>query len=369
MTAINPLFGSHPGSRMQLRRLKQNASRPPLFNRRSNSTATPPPPPSAPMTETTTHPVEAQPLDQSTLRDRLRAISEDDKSYSQARIAREAGISSATFSQFLGGTYLGNNEKTARTLQAWLESYDARLRDGGLPEGPAWVDTPTSRKIISALSYAQLGGDIVGIYGGAGLGKTQSIKRYAQTHPNVFHVEMTPATSGVLGCLEEIAIAVGLRDYSRQAAFLHRAICGRLKNTHGLLVIDEAQHLGVLALDQIRSINDRCSVGMALVGNERVFSQMVGSNRAAYLDRVYSRIGKWVSLKKASHADADAIIAAWGVEDVRCRDRIREIAARPGALRVLTKVLRLAATYAQARNVAMCCDDIQAAWRELGGMD
>lgn len=303
------------------------------------------------------------------LRERIRTIAEDDRSYPQSRIAKEAGISPTAVSQWLGGTYAGDNDKVGAKMLVWLQAYEERLATGGLPEGPAWVSTPSAEKIIAGLRYAQLANDVVLIYGGAGLGKSKSIHRYAQSAPNVFAVEMSPATSGVLACLEEIAIAVGMRDYTRQAAFLHRAICVRLRGTNGLLVIDEAQHLGVMALDQVRAIHDRTGVGLALVGNERVYTQMAGSNRAAYLDRLYSRIGKRIHLKKSSDGDADALVKAWGIDDGACRARIRDIASKPGALRVLTKVLRLAATYAQAANRKVCCEDIHASWRELGGLD
>ena len=96
---------------------------------------------------------------------------------------------------------------------------------------------------------------------------------------------------------------------------------------------------------------------------------MVGTNRAAYLDRLYSRVGKKIHLKKTVDGDADALIKAWGIEDVSCVNRVRDIASKPGALRVLNKVLRLAATYAQAANRPVCCEDIHAACRELGGVD
>lgn len=303
------------------------------------------------------------------VRERLRAISEDDRSYPQTRIAKEAGVSSTTLSQFLSNTYQGNNAKVENTLLGWLRQYEERLATGGLPEGPAWVTTPTSEKIMAGLRYAQMANDMVIVYGGAGLGKTKTVQRYAASTPNVFHVEMSPATHGVLTSLESIAIAVGLRDFGRQAAGMHRAICARLRGTNGLLVVDEAQHLGLQALDQVRSIHDATGVGIALVGNERVYSQMVGTNRAAYLDRLYSRVGKKIHLKKTVDGDADALIKAWGIEDVSCVNRVRDIASKPGALRVLNKVLRLAATYAQAANRPVCCEDIHAACRELGGVD
>lgn len=303
------------------------------------------------------------------LRDRVRQIAGSNNAYTQAQIAREAGVSGATLSQWLGGTYAGNNETVARKLFQWLEGYEARLNSGGLPAAPHWVSTPTAEKVISGLRYAQIANDIVVIYGGAGLGKSKAIERYRTQAPNVWVAEMTPASSGVLGCLETIVEAMGIRDYSRTAHAMQRCILAKARGTNGLLVIDEAQHLTTLALDQVRAINDQAQVGLVLCGNERVYGQMAGGTRAAYLDRLFSRIGKRIHLKKSSDADVDAIIHAWGVKDVQCKARIRDIASHPGALRVLTKVLRVATIYSDAAGRQLSYDDLQAAWRELGCVD
>lgn len=309
---------------------------------------------------------EITPEELSNLRDRIRAVAEEDKSYSQARIAREADLSTATLSQFLGGSYGGNLQNVGRKLTNWIKALDERNSTGQLPEGPEWVKTQTGDKIIAGLRYAQMAGDVVLICGGAGVGKTKAIDRYRKSNPNVWHVELTPATGSVLTCLQEIALAMGLRDLTNSSAYLQRAIFAKARGTNGLLVLDEAQHLSVPALDQVRAINDQTSIGLVLCGNERVYQQMSGGNRAAYLDRLYSRIGKKIVLKKATVADADAIIAAWGIEDTPCKEQIRSIAATPGALRVLNKVLRLAAIYAKANNRRICCDSIKYAAQELG---
>lgn len=309
---------------------------------------------------------ELSPEQLSDLRDRIRAVAEDDKSYSQARIAREADLSGTTLSQFLGGSYAGNLQNVARKLINWLNSLTERNSAGQMPEGPEWVKTQTGEKIIAGLQYAQMANDVVVICGGAGVGKTKAIERYRKSNPNVWHVELTPATGSVLTCLQEIAFAMGMRDLTNSSAYLQRAIFAKARGTNGLLVLDEAQHLSVPALDQVRAINDQAGIGLVLCGNERVYQQMSGGNRAAYLDRLYSRVGKKIVLKKATVADADAIIAAWGIEDSPCKEQIRSIAATPGALRVLNKVLRLAAIYAKANKRGICCDSIRYAAQELG---
>ncbi|WDM66891.1 AAA family ATPase [Xanthomonas cucurbitae] len=320
------------------------------------------------VTSLATATTELSPEQLADLRERVRIVAQDDPTYTQARIGREADISSATLSQFLGGTYAGNVQNVARKLLNWTKALDERTSAGRLPEGPEWVPTPTSEKILAGLRYAQMAGDVVLIVGGAGLGKSKTIQRYTKTAPNVWHVELTPATGSVMSCLQEIAIVLGLRDLTNSAAFLQRAIFQRVRDTNGLLVLDEAQHLSVPALDQVRAINDQTGVGLVLCGNERVYTQMSGGNRAPFLDRLYSRIGKKIVLKKATVADADAIIAAWGIDDSPCRDAIRQIAATPGALRVLNKVLRLAATYAKAQARSIGCNEIRHAAAELGVM-
>jgi DNA transposition AAA+ family ATPase len=312
-------------------------------------------------------------VDEPDLRQRVLEALEIDPGLTQARIAKEIGqgVSGATLSQWLGGSYRGDNAKVEARLAAWYETYQERRARAGLPDAPQWVETSTTQRIESGLRYAQLAQDIVVIYGPAGVSKTKTCQRYATIAPGVVHATMTPATHSVIAALKEIALAMGLRggELGSSASALQHQLVGRLRGTNGLLIIDEAQHLGIQALDEIRSLHDACLIGVALVGNETVYSRMTGGNRAPYLDRLYSRIGKRVALKGATEADIDALIAAWKIHDTSCRAQIREIARRPGALRVLTKVLRLAASFAAAQGHAICCEDVRAAWKDLGAME
>jgi DNA transposition AAA+ family ATPase len=146
---------------------------------------------------------------------------------------------------------------------------------------------------------------------------------------------------------------------------MSKRIHKKVKDTHGLLVIDEAQHLSVAALDQVRSIHDATGVGIALVGNDGVFARMAGGRNAQQLDRLYSRVGKRLRVEKSTEADILAIIKAWGIDDAECRTTLIAIARRPGALRTLTKTLRLASMHAAAEGRAVCCKDARAAASEL----
>jgi hypothetical protein len=301
------------------------------------------------------------------LRDRIKQMCEHDARLSQSAVAREAGLSAATVSQWMAGKYAGDNVAIEKKLLLWLEAHLAREAEASqLPPGPGYVPTHTAERVSSALRYAQLAGDIAVVYGGAGLGKTCAIEHFRQRAPNVWVATMSPATRGVVTCLQRVCDALGMPNLAGGAATLDRAIARRVRDTRGLLVIDEAQHLTAEALDQVRSIHDETGIGVALVGNETVYARMTGGIRAPYLDRLHSRIGKRVRLQRATEADIDDLISAWGVQDSACRSLLVDIATKPGALRGLTKCMRLASTYAKALKRAVCCADVKKASRELG---
>lgn len=302
------------------------------------------------------------------LRAEIAALQARDTKLTQAEISRQSGVGSGRLNRWLKGVYDGDNGTLEVELARWVDAYNVRLIEArALPGAPEWVGTPTGERVLGALGYAQAAGDIALVYGGAGLGKTSSIRQYERANPNVWVATMTPATATVVPALEEIAFALGLREITGGAARLQRAIITRLRGTHGLLIVDEAQHLGTNALDAVRALHDATEVGVALVGNESVYARMTGGNRAAYLDRLFSRIGKRVRLVRAHRDDVDALIDAWNIEAKDCRQVLHEIAAKPGALRGITKTLRLASRIAAGRRHKVSCDDIRAAWRDLGG--
>jgi hypothetical protein len=283
---------------------------------------------------------------------------------SRAKIAREVGMADSRLGQFVTGNYAGDMAATAQKIDAWLASRAAR-EQARLPVAPAHVETPTSVRIGTALAYAQLAGDLAAIYGAAGVGKTVTIEHYRATNPNVWVAEMSAATSSVVTALEEICAAVGLREARGGGAHMQRLLIRRLRGTRGLLVIDEAQHLSVGAIEAARHLHDRTGVGLVLAGNETVYARLTGGARQATFAQLFSRIGKRVRLARPTDDDVRALLAAWSVSGREERDVAIRIAATPGGLRGLTKTLRLASMLAGRRGVG--AKEMRAAWRDLGG--
>ena len=247
-------------------------------------------------------------------------------------------------------------------MERWL-AHQAELaqRAAALVPVPAWVATPTAEIIMDVLGYTHSASTICTITGGAGVGKTMTIAHYAATHPNVWILEATPATATTGGCLRALANrlkvpASGLTDG------IEAAIRERLTGSGGLLIVDEAQYLHAGALESLRRLVDLTDVGLALAGNERIYTDLIKRTRAAYFAQLTSRISKRLHLTRSTAADADILGRAWGIAGREHKPLAREIAAQPGGLRTLTEVLRVARTLAPEGITA---DDLRAAWGDM----
>lgn len=290
----------------------------------------------------------------------------DENQVSQAEVCREAGLSSSAVSTFLKGTYAGNEQNVSDKLSNWLELYKARrAKESALPMAPVWFDTHASQRVMAACQYAQMAGDIVLIYSGAGCGKTCSLKRYAERHPSVWHIEMTKSHARLQAALTKIASGIGLKVESHSPADIQEEIHDRVRNTNGLMIIDESQHLDVASVEALRAIHDDTGIGLVLAGNENVYSRLTGGRRTAQFAQLFSRIGKRVRLGRPPREDSDALAKAWKINGAKERELIFEITQKPGALRGATKALRLAVMFAGGKEINH--NHIRDAWLDLGG--
>ncbi|MCE8004259.1 AAA family ATPase [Billgrantia ethanolica] len=283
---------------------------------------------------------------------------------SQSQVSSQSGVSKTRLNHWLAEKYTGSIAPIETDLKRWLESRraNADLQER-LPGAPEWVETPSARSVISALAFAQMAEAVSVVYGGAGVGKTLAIRQYREQAPNVWVVTATPASSAPGSILTRIAQVLGIRA-SGAVHVVEANIIERLRDTRGLLVIDEAQHLTSRALDAVRSLHDAAGVGLALVGNEVVYAQLTGGSRSVGFAQLFSRIAKRVRLSRPQASDIDALLDAWSIASADARRVCHEIGRRPGALRGLSQTLRLASLFASGQPGT---EHIRAAWKDLGG--
>lgn len=279
--------------------------------------------------------------------------------------AEELQVSRPAFGRWLAGKpRRGEAKRVSAAVAEWLEeekhgaeeSDDAPVAECGVDE---FVETPTSERIASALAYAKANRDMAVIYGGPGVGKTRTIREFTSLYENVWVVTATPATSGVVPCLEEVSDAVGLKEPGGGARRLSRAIRARVEPLEGLLIVDEAQHLTTSAIEELRSIHDACGLAIAFVGNETVYGRMGGA-RSAQFAQLASRLGLRVPFIRPDEKDVRAVARAWGVTDEAAVATLIRVAMQPGALRGVVKVLRLASAKGRVseQNVRVAVDHL-----------
>ena len=314
-------------------------------------------------TETPMGPMGAETLAQ--IRADVRLIMTEE-GLTQKDVARETGVAYGTLTPWMTDKYAGNSAAIGQQVSVWLESRKERKRTlAVLPTAPAFVELPTSSSIMETLAFAQAAPDFSVIVGGAGIGKTTSILEYQRRSPNVFVVTAEPCVNSPNNMLLAIAEEMGILE--RASNKLSRAIVGKLRGAKALLVLDEAQHLSSAALDQLRTLHDKAGCGIAVSGNESVFARLQGGvGQGAQFAQMHSRVGKRVVQPKARARDVCLIIAAWGVDPTSPEaGLLKQIAAKPGALRLLTKVLRLAGMFAAGADTSLTVKQIRQAWDQL----
>ena len=202
----------------------------------------------------------------------------------QTAIANELAISDAALSSFLKGTY-----KTPHTI---IPKVAELLKVTGkrkvAPKEPAFVETTVAKRVMEAISYCHLQGKIAVVYGDAGVGKTKAVRAYLRENSLAIGITISPSYASITGVNELIADQLGIRE--RVARRIYAEIISKLKDSGRVLIIDEAQHLTVRALNHLRCMSDESGVGIALIGNEEVYTKLRGSGKADFA-QLFSRIG------------------------------------------------------------------------------
>ena len=272
---------------------------------------------------------------------RVKALLEQ-STVTQAQIAKEIGVSGSTVNQLLNGNYKADPTAMVQKLANWLTARDQRA---DAPRDPGFVMTETAKQIMADMGYALTTQSIVIIHGISGVGKTTALREFQRNNNNVWVITTSPSRATMTECLYELAMELGMDNAPRLRGPLARALRRRLRNTKGLIVVDEADHVDRPTLEELRILAEEVEVGLVLVGNSRVYTQLTGGPRSEDFARLFSRIAMKRALTKAKKADVLAFASAWNITGAAELDLLLRISERPGALRLVSKVLKLAVMY------------------------
>ncbi len=219
-------------------------------------------------------------------------------------------------------------------------------------------------EITMAVSFAEAAGDISLIYGDAGLGKTFSLKEYVRSHPDTVYVELKDCDKSTKGVCEKILACIG-KEQQGLDRLLVDSIIEFLRNSPRLIIIDEAQHLSLRALENIRAINDATETGVVLCGNPTVYDRMHGRGQAHFA-QLYSRIGIRRHIMEPSLEDVASIFEAYDL-DKESVLYLHKLALQRGGIRNCVKVLNIALQLRASEKEPLNIEHLQAAYRLRNG--
>jgi len=214
---------------------------------------------------------------------------------SQAKAAPLMGLSQAVLSAYRNSKYdKGDIGAVEKKLEEFLQLKDEKQESEQKAEAflgrasDSYIRTSISEGAYKSIRYCQLEKGIVVIDGDAGIGKTKAAAKFFRDNPNTtVYVKASPSTSSTRSLLKMVAKTLSLPDNLRTED-LSAAIQEKLRQTDKVLIIDEAQNLKFLALEEIRGWVDedimtgKPGIGIVLIGNVEVYNKMLGRQEAIF---------------------------------------------------------------------------------------
>jgi DNA transposition AAA+ family ATPase len=173
-----------------------------------------------------------------------------------------------------------------------LERAEARARR------PEFIETQTAKIILEKCQEADERRELALLYGPSGIGKTFVVEEFIERcekqanseKPEVLfvtaHAASTPKSLMAALCLQ-----AGI-PHSGTAPPLAESLVRRLETGHFLIIVDEANHLAIEAMELLRYVYDRGRLGVVLIGTLRLYEIFTnGSRPASELEQLWSRVG------------------------------------------------------------------------------
>ncbi|ACV64883.1 Putative ATPase, transposase-like protein [Desulfofarcimen acetoxidans DSM 771] len=211
---------------------------------------------------------------------------------SQNALAKEIGISSAALSQYLAGKYQAQGNSN---IEPKIEEFFSLTeKAAAFTTAPDYVATSISTDVYNVIDYCHVSRCMGTIIGDAGIGKTKGAEKYASDYSEAIYITATKACKSQKNIYRMIARKLRLNE-NRNVFDLYYDIRSKLDGSNKILIIDEAQHLSVAAIDDIRFFNDKSdesdlpSVGIVLIGNHELRTKMMGRYEQT-LAQLFNRI-------------------------------------------------------------------------------
>lgn len=254
--------------------------------------------------------------------------------------------------------YVGEHkiaEKLESKLAAWFAELDTERATAQTAAVP-FVETAVSRKVWDGLEQARELCVPSEISAPPGTGKSCAVEQYLAKCRKlegfgcpVWRISLKEGCISLNYILQlilrEINPAFGNIDERRDYA-LFDLIAEKTEGRGGLLIVDEAQHIGdatkingISVFNGLRSLIDDKYFGIAFMSNGEIYRRVAGGK---YM-QLASRMEAWrININGVPDEDVDTIMAAWNISGKPARKWCIDKAKGAGGLRALTNDFILA---------------------------
>ena len=207
--------------------------------------------------------------------------------------------------------------------------------------------TPAFERMSDVTRLTVKLGSLGSIIAAPGVGKTTTLRHYADTSPGARYCAMAPSTKSMTAMMALVCEALNASPAS-SCARTHGVICNAIKWVAvTVLLVDEAQHLSDVCLDELRCIHDETGVPMVFAGNHSLRTRFGGGKESAFA-QLTSRIGPRFEQKATTAADVKALAGHFGVTDPKAVSWLTRRCAGLGGLRDASRLLKLAGDLVKA---------------------
>lgn len=232
-------------------------------------------------------------------------------------------------------------------------------RDGEPDAPPDFVLTDTALKIHRSLRMlSQLSGFRIGlICGTAGVGKTSALVAWQDIDPAASMVTAAGGEGDPKALSEDLCIRFRVEGWGNMSLTSRRMALLDYLASGSLLILDEAQHYALAAIEWVRCLCEEAGCNLVLAGDARLYAVAIG-NAQIESRAVLPRLFKGVSAE-----DVRIIAKAHGLDRDGIPRELEQVTAQ-GGLRKVRNVTELARAFAAGGAVSGC--HVRAAIDELG---
>lgn len=225
---------------------------------------------------------------------------------SQEAAAKTMGISGSALSSWRNNKYTGDNSRMEGLVVAYMNRQDdIQAETTAVKRDFDFVETSVYERIYKGVELADLQGEIRIIVGASGIGKTTALKHIEEIKQNVILIQVYRGMrkNRFLSKLCKAAKITARGSFDD----LFDELAQRLNGSGKLIIVDEAEHLPLDAIDALRRLNDFTDCGVVMTGLPEFYERMRAYQRDyAY---VYNRTSIPIKLKHIDDSDAGKMVA------------------------------------------------------------